>query len=77
MTKKGREVEAGHGHVETEEKGGREGEQEVRVREQDPKRDERDKREGRGQAVPFIVGWATLLLQDNCGRSIPGYSLCD
>jgi hypothetical protein len=46
------------------EKGGGEGEQEVRVREQELKR---DKRERRGQADPFIVSWATLLLPCNCG----------
>ena len=58
--RKGREVEASHGHVERE-KGGREREQEVRVREQELER------ERRGQTAPFIVGWATLLLQDYCG----------
>ena len=32
------------------------------------KRDKRDERERRGQAASFIVGWATLLLQGNCGK---------
>ena len=27
----------------------------------------RDKRERKGQAAPFIVGWATLLLPGKCG----------
>ena len=41
---------------------GRKRAREVRVREQEPKR------ERRGQADPFIVDWATLLLRDNCGE---------
>jgi hypothetical protein len=32
------------------------------------KKDERLKREKRGQAAPFIVGWATLLLPGNFGE---------
>jgi hypothetical protein len=32
------------------------------------KRSKRGKRERRGQAVPSIVGWATLLLQGNCAE---------
>jgi hypothetical protein len=28
----------------------------------------REKRERRGQAASFIVGWATLLLPGNCGE---------
>jgi hypothetical protein len=35
------------------------------AREQESKR-ARDR--GRGQAAPFIVGWATLLLPGNCGE---------
>ena len=42
---------------------GEEGEQKVRER-----GNKRSKRETRGQAAPFIVGWATLLLQGNCGE---------
>ena len=30
----------------------------------------RSKRERRGQAAPFIVDWATLLLPGNCGGGI-------
>ena len=36
----------------------------MRIREQELERE----RERRGQASPFIVGWATLLLLDNCGE---------
>ena len=32
------------------------------------KKGESLKRERRGQAAPFIVGWATLLLPGNCGE---------
>jgi hypothetical protein len=32
------------------------------------KREQDLKRERRGQAAPFIVGWATLLLPGNCGE---------
>jgi hypothetical protein len=31
-------------------------------------REQELERERRGQAAPFIVGWATLLFQGNCGE---------
>jgi hypothetical protein len=47
----------------------REGRREGEEREQEGWREsKRSKRDWRGQAVPFIVGWAILLLQDNCGE---------
>jgi hypothetical protein len=42
----------------------------VRVREQELKRDKRNKREAKGQATPFIMGWATFLLPANCGEEL-------
>ena len=53
--------EAGHGHVERGWKGEREGWLES-------KKGESLKRARRGQAAPFIVGWAILLLPGNCGE---------
>jgi hypothetical protein len=47
--------------------GGGEGGQEVRERQE-------LKRERRGQAAPFIVGWVTLLFQVTVSQSIPGSS---
>jgi hypothetical protein len=52
----------GYGHVEREEKGG--GRRKVR----DESKRGKNLREQRGQAAPFIVGWATLLLPGNCGE---------
>jgi hypothetical protein len=49
--------------MERRENSGEERGQEVREREET-----RLKRRRRGQAVPFIMDWATLLLQDNCGE---------
>jgi hypothetical protein len=34
------------------------------------KKGESLKRERRGQAAPFIVGWAILLLPGNCGGGV-------
>ena len=68
--------ENSHGHVERGGKGKREGGLES-------KKGESLKRVSRGQAAPFIVGWAILLLPGNCGeetrqnaRSL-GLCLCD
>jgi hypothetical protein len=58
-----RKRETGHGQVERRGKGGREGGLEMRVR-----KVREFKRVRRGQAAPFIVGWATLLLPGNCGE---------
>ena len=49
--KAGRKRDTGHGHVERGEKGEREGRLES-------KKGESLKRTRRGQAAPFIVGWA-------------------
>ena len=57
------EREVGHGHVE---RGGK-GERERRAKEES-KKGENLKRARRGQAAPFIVGWAILLLSGNCGE---------
>ena len=47
----------------------REGEGSERKRARDEsKKGEGLKRERKGQAAPFIVGWATLLLPGNCGE---------
>jgi hypothetical protein len=47
----------------------REGEGRERRRDRDEsKKGESLKRERRGQAASFIVGWAFLLLSDNCGK---------
>jgi hypothetical protein len=59
---KGRRREAGHGHVER----GRKWKWRRRTRDEN-KRGE-SLRERRGQAAPFIVGWAILQLQGSCGK---------
>ena len=46
--------------------GGRE--KERRRARDESKKGEGLKRERKGQAAPFIVGWATLLLPGNCGE---------
>ena len=48
------------------ERGGRE--RERRRARDESKKGESLKREKRGQAAPFIVVWATLLLSGNCGE---------
>ena len=45
----------------------REGRERRRARDEN-KKSESLKRERRGQAAPFIVGWAILLLPGNCGE---------
>ena len=48
--------------------GGGEGKRERRREREESKKGESLKRERRGQAASFIVGWATLLLPGNCGE---------
>jgi hypothetical protein len=50
------------------ERGGREEEKESERRAKRQEERQELKRERRGQAAPFIVGWATLLLPGNCGE---------
>ena len=74
-----REVEAGHGHIERGEKGRERGEGKREGRREGGESGEqgskskskrvRGKRSRRGQATPFIVGWAILQLQGNCGEA--------
>ena len=45
----------------------REGIVEVKRRVRGKSKNKRGSKRARGQAAPFIVGWATLLLPGNCG----------
>jgi hypothetical protein len=60
--REGRKRKTSHGHVERRGEG-----RERRMAREESKKSESLKKEKRGQAAPFIVGWATLLLPGNYG----------